>query len=137
MIGTSHRALFLGAVPGKGSTLSRVRSTSAPELSSSVALVPLSKGGTSEDLIIHTSHEVQIRRFQNGEAPANQTKPKQFKIFIIKSLNHSQICLQNQSWNFLGGRFLKKQDQLLFKFYVPDIQQCSLHGNTPKTKSFL
>ena len=33
-------ASSIGPGPGKGSTLSRVRSTSAPELSSSVALVP-------------------------------------------------------------------------------------------------
>ena len=75
MIGTSHRALFLGAVPGKGSTLSRVRSTSAPELSSSVALVPLSKGvGTSEDLIMHPSQKVWIRHLQLGDSPENQPK---------------------------------------------------------------
>ena len=44
---------------GKESTLSRGRSASAPELSSSVTLAPLSKGiGTSEELIVHPSHEV-------------------------------------------------------------------------------
>ena len=49
----------LGPGPGKGSTLSRGCFTSAPELSSSVALVPLSQGvGTSEELIVPPSHEV-------------------------------------------------------------------------------
>ena len=56
---TSQRALFLRPGPGKGSTRLRGRSTSAPELSSSVALAPLSKDvRTSEELIVHPSHEV-------------------------------------------------------------------------------
>ena len=59
MMNTSQRAPFLGPVLGKGSTLSRGRSTSAPELSSSVALAPLLKGaGTSEELIEHPNYEV-------------------------------------------------------------------------------
>ena len=39
---TSQSASSIGPGPGKGSTHSRGRSTSAPELSSSVALVPVS-----------------------------------------------------------------------------------------------
>ena len=47
----AHDELIVG---GKGSTHSRGRSTSAPELSSSVALAPPSNGvGTSEELIVH------------------------------------------------------------------------------------
>ena len=43
--------------PEAGSTLSRCVSINAPELLSSVALVPLLKGvGTSEELIEHLSH---------------------------------------------------------------------------------
>ena len=46
-------------IPGKGSTISRGHSTSAPELSSSVALVPLLKGfGILEELNVHPYHEV-------------------------------------------------------------------------------
>ena len=75
MMDTPKRGLFLGPVPGKGSTLSKGCSTSAPAFSSSVALAPFLKGvGTSEDLIVHPSHEVQIKHFQLGKLPANQTK---------------------------------------------------------------
>ena len=76
MMGTSQGALFLIPMPGKGSTLLRGSSTSAPELSSSAALAPLLKGfWSSEELIVHPNLEVLIEHFQLGEAPANQTKP--------------------------------------------------------------
>ena len=56
--------------------LSRGRSTIAAELSNSFALEPLSKVvGTSEELTVHPSQEVQIRHFHLGEVTANQTKP--------------------------------------------------------------
>ena len=43
MMGRSHRALWLGPEPRGGTSLLRDRFTSAPELTSSVALVSLSK----------------------------------------------------------------------------------------------
>ena len=59
MMGKLQRALCLRQVTGKGSTLLRGCSTSAPELSISIALTPLLKSvGTSEELNIHPSHEV-------------------------------------------------------------------------------
>ena len=54
MMVTSQLASSIIPVLGKGSNHSRGRSTSAPELLSSVALAPPSNGvGTSEELIEH------------------------------------------------------------------------------------
>ena len=61
--------------PGKGSTHSRGRSTSAPELS--VALAPPSKGiGTSEELIEHIRRKCRLSTLCSGGA----CKPNQSKI---------------------------------------------------------
>ena len=58
MMDTSQWATFIIPGPGKGSTCLRGRSNSAPELSSSVALAAPSKDvGTSEEPIVHPSHE--------------------------------------------------------------------------------
>ena len=48
----------------------------APELPSSVALAPRSKGfGTSEELIVDPSQVVSLGNLQLGEASANPTQP--------------------------------------------------------------
>ena len=65
MMGTSQKALCLGLDFRDG----------APELPSSVALAPHSKGvGTSEELILDLSQVVNSGIFQLGEASANQTQ---------------------------------------------------------------
>ena len=67
---------------GKGSTHSRGRSTSAPELSSSVALAPPSNGvGTSEELIEHIRLKCRLGTFSSGRRL--QTKPNQTKAPVI------------------------------------------------------
>ena len=78
---TSQLASPIIPGPGKGSTHSRGRSTSAPELSSSVALAPPSKGvGTSEELIVHISSSVDSALSARGGAcKQNQTKPDFWK----------------------------------------------------------
>ena len=83
MMVTSQLASPIIPGPGKGSTHLRGRSTSAPELSSSVELAPPSKGvGTSEELIEHIIPKFGLG-FQLGEAPANQTKPNQTQCLYL------------------------------------------------------
>ena len=83
MMDTSQWAPFIGSGPGKGSTHSRGRSTSAPELSSSVALAPPSNGvGTSEELIEHIRLKCRLGTFSSGRRL--QTKPNQ-PVFCIHS----------------------------------------------------
>ena len=82
MMVTSQLASPIILGPGKGSTHSRGRTTSAPELSSSVALAPPSNGvGTSEELMEHIRLQCRLGTFSSGRRL--QTKPNQGKLCIV------------------------------------------------------
>ena len=67
MMVTSQLASPMIPGPGKGTTHSRGRSTSAPERQSSVALAPLSNGvETSEELIEHIRLKCRLGTFSSG-----------------------------------------------------------------------
>ena len=79
---SSYEAVMSQSFNVLAKAVSRGRSTSAPELSSSVALAPLSKGvGTSEELMEHMRLKCKLDTFSSGRRL--QTKPNQLSVYRI------------------------------------------------------